>query len=731
MSYEKNKLQIKPSNADAANIPFVDYGSMALKPGERRQPKWIRQDGLCFIGCWEVMAWRRYSSIATTWAEDDYAFENSQAFIGDIKKLGCNAVVVPYDCGHGEEINEPDVQRTKAFIQLAHDNGLKVGTYFRPDILWLETLSDAELAEFDGAWQIDSQGRRIQPFGSAAINVCYHHPGALARFKRHVQRVITELKTDMLHLDGMIIGNDEGGGACRCQRCVEDFRSFLVSRYGNDSEIATQRFGHPYMEKVVPPANYPIDYAPFDSGPFQPNWCEWVAFRCEWTSRILAEVAQWTQELNPEVAIEINNALPAVREPAALLLGTDPIGIGYYTDASWSEDGYPPKLHDNGLLIHRVRQFKLCRAANTFALTYMSETDERQLRQNLAHTAAFNEGNIGCIGFPPHMNFSNRYNVNFETKCNFMQWLNKHRKFFRDTRSAAQIALWRPRENMAMSSKMAYAAAMRMEQLLVETCRWFDIVFEESPLMLSKYDLVVVPDVECMSLSQIEGLVSYVEKGGSLLVGQDSAMYDLWHRRRIENPWATLFGTASAKNVVADAVAQGTAGVFVAASTENQNNEITLVNFDNGQAAYCPMVVDPASQPSLMTIHGGLNTALDYTNWVVPENANQINQTLDSLLNRKERFRVTAERGLLTEFLQQKETNRQLVHLVNLCSSPQSNCQVEIRGAGGAGDIQVLFPPTDRPPLWDVVNENNDLRVTFTRLDTYAVVVIEQERNLK
>lgn len=724
LSQAKNRSGLRPSPADQANLPFVDMSGMALPPGGRKTPRWLADDGLCFIGCWECLPWRRYSGIATTWAEDDYAFEHSQAFLDDIKKLGCNAVVIPYDCGHGEALNEDEAQRSRAFIELAHRNGLKVGTYFRPDIVWVETLSDTEWKELEGCFQIDSQGRFIQPFGSAAKNVCYHHAGALARFKRHVQRVIVELKTDMLHLDGMIIGNMEGGGACRCPQCVEDFRRFLVKRYGKDRETAQRRFGHPFMEKVNPPLNYPLDSAPYDSGPIKPNWCEWVAFRCEWTSRILAEVAAWTKELNPEVAIEINNALPAVRENAPLLIGTDPIGIGYYTDASWSEDGYGPQLHDNGLLIHRIRQFKLCRAAGTFGLTYMHEQAERTLRQNLAHTAAFNLGNIGCIGFPPHMNFSNRYTVHFETKCNFMRWLNEHRPYYRGGRSAAQIAVWRARENLAISGKLAYAATMRLEQLLVETCRGFDLVFDESPAALAGYDLVIVPNLECMSLDQIDGLMAYVEKGGGLLVGQDSALCDLWHRRRIEDPWAALFGKASAKNVVADAVADGVAGIFVAANTQSEGDAITLVNHGKGRAAYCPMVVNPATQPSLMTVHGGLDTGLDHTNWVVPEKAGEFNRAIDWLLEDKQKYSVKGERGLLAEFMAQDKPKRLMVHLVNLRAEPLSHCNVVMHKGSSTSDVNVLFPPTDLPPKWEIKKADGSLKVEITGLDTYAVVVM-------
>lgn len=393
------RMNILPSAADKAGIPFVDYRAMALQPGQRQTPRWIRENGLCFIGCWEIMAWRRYSGIATTWAEEDYVFEHSQAFIDDIKKLGSNAVVVPYDYGHGEAFNDPEVELTRRFIVLAHANGLKVGTYFRADIVWIETLGDTERAEIKDGFQIDRDGRFVQGgFGAAVRMICHHHPGVMARFKRHVERAIIELQTDMLHLDGMIVGGAEGGSACRCPNCVADFREFLVERYGHDRELATRRFGHSFLEKMEPPSD---DSAPYDSGPVRPHWCEWVAFRCQWTSRVLAEVADWARRLNPEVVIEINNALPAVRENAALLLGTDVIGVGHYTDASWSEDGYPPSMLSDGKLIQRVRQFKLCRAAGTFALTYMDQTKERELRQNLAHAAAFNLGNIGCIGFPP------------------------------------------------------------------------------------------------------------------------------------------------------------------------------------------------------------------------------------------------------------------------------------------------------------------------------------------
>ncbi|MCC6579032.1 MAG: hypothetical protein IT440_01220 [Phycisphaeraceae bacterium] len=717
---------ILPSIADQARIPFVDYTGMALAPGQWTMPKWMREEGLCILGCWETMPWRRYIGIATTWEEQDYAFEQSQAFIDDVKKLGCNTIAMPYDCGHGVDTVEDQVQRSKALIELCHKNGLKGCTYFRPDIIWYDTLNEAEKAELDGGYQIDGNGRLVQPFGSAERNLCYHHAGVLNRFKRQIRRAIVELKADMIHIDGMIVGGDEPKSACRCPLCVADFRKFLVSRYGHDRELAKRRFGHACLEQIMPPFEYPLNYAPYDSGPYVPVWCEWVAFRCHWTSRILAEVAALVKSLNPEVVIKINSAMAAPRENAAMFLGTDIIGMGHYCDASYSEDGYPPAIVPDGKIIHRVRQFKFSRQVDTRTITYMEQSDQRQLRQNLAHAAAFNLGTIGCLGFTPHMNFSNRYNVHFEVKCDFVQWLNKHREYYRDVQSAARIAVWRPREGMAMSGRLAYAAAMRMEQLLVETRRGFDVIFDESVTAIAKYDLVIIPSVECMSLDQIKALHEYVHNGGRLFVGQDSAMFDTWHRRRIENPWEGLFGDASAKNVVADALAVGIAGVFVEAKAAVSYDKVAYSEVGKGRAVYAPMVVDPATQPSMNTVLGGLNTGLDHTNWVVPERAEEFNLALDWLLEDRQHVRIAAQRGMLAEYIEQPSTGRTMVHLVNLCKEPTVQSIITIQAKIDPSRISVLYPPTDIAPRWRAESDGDRTRIVFDQLDVYAVVVIRK-----
>lgn len=323
------------------------------------------------------------------------------------------------------------------------------------------------------------------------------------------------------------------------------------------------------------------------------------------------------------------------------------------------------------------------------------------------------------------MNFSNRYNTHLGTKCEFMRWLNAERQHFRGVHSAAQIAVWRPRENLAMSGRLAYAATMRMEQLLIETRRGFDFVFHESPAALVDYQLVVVPSIECMNVDQIAGLLDYVRNGGSLFVGQESALFDLWHRRRVENPWHALFGDVSARGVVADAIADGVAGLFTGAQSAVSCDQVAQVSYGKGRAVYAPIVVDPASQPSLMTIHGGLNCDLDYTNWAPPKQADEFNRAIEWLTCGSERFKVSAGRGMLAEFLSQDDSARHLIHLVNLRPEPETACVLEVRGADHTRCAQVLVPPTDLTPKWREESTKDGLSVTFDLLDTYAVVVLD------
>ncbi len=186
-------------------------------------------------------------------------------------------------------------------------------------------------------------------------------------------------------------------------------------------------------------------------------------------------------------------------------------------------------------------------------------------------------------------------------------------------------------------------------------------------------------------------------------------------------------GQATAKCVASEGVADAPSGQISAAVTTTVSSTLTTVNYGKGRAAYIPQIVDPASQPSMVCPNGVFNFGLDYTNWVVPECADDINKAIDWLMDGRDRVRVRAERGMLAEFLMQESQARMLVHLVNLRPEPQQDCSVEIRIPGASREIEVLSPPTDEDPVWRVVEENGTIKVFFDKLDTYALLVIRSE----
>lgn len=48
MTSRANLSGNSPSDSDSTALPFVDYTSMPLRPGERNTPQWLRNERLCF-----------------------------------------------------------------------------------------------------------------------------------------------------------------------------------------------------------------------------------------------------------------------------------------------------------------------------------------------------------------------------------------------------------------------------------------------------------------------------------------------------------------------------------------------------------------------------------------------------------------------------------------------------------------------------------------------------------
>src|SRR5205085_7668047 len=75
---------------------------------------------------------------------------------------------------------------------------------------------------------------------------------------------------------------------------------------------------------------------------------------------------------------------------------------------------------------------------------------------------------------------------------------------------------------------------------LIEQRVPFRLIFDEHVADLSPYRVLILPESECLSDSQIAAIRLFVERGGGLVVIGRSGLYDQWRRLRIKPGLAGL-----------------------------------------------------------------------------------------------------------------------------------------------------------------------------------------------
>jgi len=714
---------------DVTAAPLVDMDLIEKDGWKREKPEWVRKEGFIFVGAWESLMWDRRAGAACHNLDEVWDFAHSEEFVRDLKELGCNSLIVHFDYRFGKHSQKEDWARTKELIKLCRKYGLRVGTYFRPDLIFPEALVGEERQILKYV-QRDPWGREQSVTSPHMKLLCFHHPEVVKHFEEMISIAIRDLKADIMHFDGLIFGGREPDKACRCDKCKEDFREFLKERYRKKPDVAKKRLGFAIFDNIEPPYDYPN--LTFPAGPVtDPLWQEWIEFRCFWTAKLARHFARYVHSLNPDVAVEVNYSV-AVRENMAACIGNDFPTVAKYFDGLWSEDAYRPEVLPSGELISRIRQCKMARRCDAFVFTYMEGPDDRSVLRNMAHVAAFNGGTIASLGFVPRMPWD--YRKQFQAKKAFVKWLRKNWQYYLDTEVVADIAVWRSERSSAFGSDLVNAAAMRMEQLLIEERIPFTIVFDEWLESCGPERILVLPNVECLTDPQAQAIERFVKNGGGLFIGQESSLYDGWRRRRDDFLLRNVMGPEASRDAEFKAGifrAIGPAGIVTGHEEERSGGKVHLGEFGKGRVAYVPEIVNPSKQPSRITATGQFDMSLDYTNWRVPEKKDEVMMALRWLLGDGARFSVDAPRGVVAEYLFQKKERRYLVHLVNFLEKgdvPLVQVKMRLEPGEKIDGVQIISPDADGPPKIKWKTERGRLFVEILDLDLYAVLIIEMKR---
>lgn len=702
------------------NGTLVDEQFLADLPHRRKRPTWILKEPIISVGAWEPLFHRR--RVGASWVEDEkfYAYEHSEQFVKEILEVGGNLLITAFDKNY--HIDDEEFLLKKKLARICKKHGLRLATYIRPDQIYSEVFATLLRKEDLLSTQAD---HRVSTYGNQEWRerICFHKPKLMEMLKKNIRRAVVDLGVDALFFDGLEVGGVETHGACRCKNCRQDFTKFLKRRYGDDSRACRRRFGHTHIEAIEPPGLTAIPSVP--SGMItNPVWQEWIIFRCTWTTRVVREISEYVYQLNPEVAIIANNGVQA-KENLALMQSADLVSLGKYLDILINESGYHPRITDEGCIIQQAREYKMTLETGCFGWTHVDTygSTPYKLRVEMAHAAAFNRGRVTEFGhaFSCYGDFRRLADI----KKFFAQWLKNHWEHFQNLEEVEDVTVWRERKTMAFSAPITYATAMQVEQLLIEDRVPFTVIQKDWP---ASSRVIVLPNLTCLDENNCQKIIKFVKGGGGVLVVGGTSSQDGWGRRR------TDFGL---RPILPEDIcipelsfAQHIAGADVPIQPGKEKivdaGIFKYHRVGKGRVVYVSSLVDPTTQPSPFNPDHTFNFEIDFTNWRVPEKADELRRALAWLADNRYSLQVESVRGVIANYYRQSESGNYYIHLVNLTGQVVANTFIkfEFPGKSKVKKVSAISPDGDnfRKIDWRVSGDN--LMVSLERLDVHTVIIV-------
>jgi hypothetical protein len=679
----------------ARRQPAAPFEALPPRPPEAR-PAWVKE-GIVMAGNWEPLSFIRRRGGQPIQDVENWPLERTEEAARRLGQAGVNLVITNFHKGFGLKTEAEDMAATRRFVEFAHRHGIRVGGYIGAYMMY-ETFF-AEEPEARGWMQVDEWGRPIyynrdQTFRYMA---CRNHPGYQRFIKRLLELAVRDYKLDLIHFDQMEFRPEPL--SCRCPHCREQFLKFLERRYPPGGRVP--RFGFERLDGLAPP---PFDLA--DGPPVRlpylrnPLMQEWALFRMESIARRYGEYDAFLYSLNPEVALEGNpNVDPATNR--AFTHGADIPQMLQHGDIVWSEDPHHAQWTEDGLLISKIRGFKMTRIMGKSAFVYTGgrygaseEVSPAHLR--IAEAMAFNDMNLGMVGdVAPdgvHLTPAARRYIDF-----FLA----NRDVLRETTPIPEVAVLRARASMEFMPGSAIPGTVLFEQVLIQHQIPFDIIFDRHLADLSRYRVLVLANQEALSETQLQQIRQFVASGGGLVATGSSSLWTDWLLERTRFGLADLFGLDRPPSATAP-------------------NTPLRRQHGSGRVVYIPRI-EPAIPPPApqMTYN------FSHDHWRMPKNASDLVAAIEWAGASRP---LTAPPHVVVEVARQRTTGRILLHLVNYNTRQSvSNLEVALRLPAGAvvRYAALRSPDLDRPLTLPAAVRNGAVSFRVPLLKTYDLLVLE------
>lgn len=571
--------------------------------------------------------------------------------------------------GFGLDYEKAQIEKTRRAADLMHQLGMKVGLYFA-GTMFIETLyrevPDAKI------WEQRDQNDRWVSYGSQTYRryACPNEPAYREYLKPILRIGVEEVKADEIALDNLMLQPEPK--SCRCPRCQNAFRAMLRRHYPSP-DLVMRRFGLPDVDSIWI-NEWDATQAPAEAVHElnDPVLQEWVRFRCESLANHAIELSKYIKSLNSNVAVLMNiKGLFSFNRYWTNAV-YHPLFTGHVDEMSFDTGGYDARLDDKtGALVTQIRSYKVARLLGASCQENLG--DELQAAVHMA----FNHS-TEVRGYPGAPYAAGAANVSTPILEFFRHYYDR---YYTGTQTVADVAVLLTFPSMAYSISANWVGSTLLEQVLIQYKVPFDLLFDEQLDRIGNYSAIILPDQDCISQKQIDGLLKYVRKGGTLVVTGNTATCNEWRETWRRNP-------------------------LLPARREGKGRIVSI-----------PAVV-PAMQPG---------REMTPSEWVLPKNHQEIHAAIVDNLPKGLSISTKAPLTTVMEIVNRPQTRETIVHFIDFDrTNPPAPFAVALQKqySNPVKSVTCLSPDGDDPQPVHFQEANGEVRFTVPRARIYAMAVV-------
>lgn len=672
-------------------------GNTTINDQNLPRPLWISQSPLVFIGNWDAMPiFRRRVGGNPVWQEENYQKEHTEEGVKKFKDMGVTMAILHFYKGFGLEAEKEHIEDAKRMAFLCKENSLKVGAYIGSTIGFETFLLEKPQAK---EWFVpDYLGLPVR-YGNQSFRkrVYFMHPGFIEYMKKVVLVAIRDLKVDLIQFDNTSIRAQPA--IFHHPLAVINFKTYLKNKY--TAEIMKKRFGFSDVRFLEPPAtDAPMSIIN------DPLLQEWMEFRCQQLADFYGIMADYIRRINPEVAI-INN-------PHRGLSGRNTMweqGVDYprllsHTDGMWTEEGNAATVDKNGILVSKIRTYKMARTLNNRIFTYTSDS-----KLEMAEAMAYNRQGMGMVGGLEEME-GGRMNEEYELpeeQKKYISFFHRNFEYYRGVVNVADVAVLHSYASMAYNNDRPYQSSYLFEQVLIQSKIPFDIIFDNQLKDLSRYKVLVLADQECLNDEKLDLIRAFVAKGGGLIATEHTALYTEWHERKKD------FGLRELSEVKAPEWHGRNSPEDILAIP------IQKVNVDKGRIVYIPEIIPSIPKPPSVPMSSQF--------WKLPVNWKELVASVEWAAADNLSINIEAPPTVTMELNEKEDKSAWILHLLNFNyknSAVVDNIKIDMQ-IPGTKKVKEIVMETPDGQNEKLAFKDNGKRILFTvpRLKVYDIIIVK------